>query len=176
MTGQKVWTTFAHKAKWCMLVARTDQDVPKHQGLTYFLLDMEQEAVQVRPLHQITKRAGVQRALHGGGPDPRRARHRRRRQRLAGGDHHPHERARRPRRRSGRVGVKIALDELKELARERGADEDPVIRQQLGQLTIEVEAAAPELLARPHDDHEARRARPGGLAAEVAVGARSTNR
>ena len=54
MTGQKVWTTFAHKAKWCMLVARTDQDAPKHQGLTYFIMDMEQDAVQVRPLHQIT--------------------------------------------------------------------------------------------------------------------------
>ena len=54
VTGQKVWTTFAHKSKWCMLVARTDQDAPKHQGLTYFIMDMEQEAVQVRPLHQIT--------------------------------------------------------------------------------------------------------------------------
>src|SRR3954466_8700637 len=54
VTGQKVWTTYAHQAKWCMLVARTDQDAPKHQGLTYFLLDMEQDAVQVRPLRQIT--------------------------------------------------------------------------------------------------------------------------
>ena len=54
VTGQKVWTTFAHKAKWCMLVARTDPDVPKHQGLTYFIMDMEQDAVQVRPLYQIT--------------------------------------------------------------------------------------------------------------------------
>ena len=57
MTGQKVWTTYAHKAKWCMLVARTDPDAPKHQGLTYFIMDMEQEAVQVRPLHQITSEA-----------------------------------------------------------------------------------------------------------------------
>src|ERR671927_1922578 len=40
-----------------MLVARTDADVPKHRGLTYFLLDMEQEAVQVRPLRQITGEA-----------------------------------------------------------------------------------------------------------------------
>jgi alkylation response protein AidB-like acyl-CoA dehydrogenase len=54
VTGQKVWTTFAQYAKWCMLVARTDLDAPKHQGLTYFLLDMEQDAVQVRPLVQIT--------------------------------------------------------------------------------------------------------------------------
>jgi alkylation response protein AidB-like acyl-CoA dehydrogenase len=54
VTGQKVWTTFAHEAKWCMLVARTDRDAPKHKGLTYFLMDMEQEAVQVRPLRQIT--------------------------------------------------------------------------------------------------------------------------
>jgi alkylation response protein AidB-like acyl-CoA dehydrogenase len=54
VTGQKVWTTFAHEAKWCMLVARTDREAPKHKGLTYFLMDMEQEAVQVRPLRQIT--------------------------------------------------------------------------------------------------------------------------
>ena len=54
VTGQKVWTTFAQYAKWCMLVARTDPDAPKHQGLTYFLMDMEQDAIQVRPLRQIT--------------------------------------------------------------------------------------------------------------------------
>src|SRR3954454_19292965 len=54
VTGQKVWTTFAQYAKWCMLVARTDPDAPKHQGLTYFLMDMEQDGVNVQPLVQIT--------------------------------------------------------------------------------------------------------------------------
>ena len=54
VTGQKVWTTLAHHAKWCMLVARTDQDAPRHKGLTYFLMDMEQPGVQVVPLRQIT--------------------------------------------------------------------------------------------------------------------------
>ena len=54
VTGQKVWTSGAQYSKWCMLVARTDQDAPKHKGLSYFLLDMEQDAVQVRPLVQIT--------------------------------------------------------------------------------------------------------------------------
>lgn len=53
ISGQKVWTSFAHHAKWCMLVARTDRS-SKHKGLTYFLLDMRQEGVQVRPLRQIT--------------------------------------------------------------------------------------------------------------------------
>jgi alkylation response protein AidB-like acyl-CoA dehydrogenase len=54
VTGQKVWTSGAQYSKWCMLVARTDTEAPKHKGLTYFLMDMEQEGVQVRPLRQIT--------------------------------------------------------------------------------------------------------------------------
>ena len=54
VTGQKVWTSFAHHAKWCMLVARSEPGSEKHKGLTYFLMDMEQEGVVVRPLRQIT--------------------------------------------------------------------------------------------------------------------------
>jgi alkylation response protein AidB-like acyl-CoA dehydrogenase len=54
VTGQKVWTSGAQYAKWCMLVARTDSDAPKHKGLSYFLMDMEQPGVQVVPLRQIT--------------------------------------------------------------------------------------------------------------------------
>jgi alkylation response protein AidB-like acyl-CoA dehydrogenase len=54
ITGQKVWTSAAQYSKWCMLVARTDSEAPKHKGLTYFLMDMEQDGVQIRPLRQIT--------------------------------------------------------------------------------------------------------------------------
>jgi alkylation response protein AidB-like acyl-CoA dehydrogenase len=57
VNGQKVWTSAAQYSKWCMLVARTDTAAPKHKGLTYFLMDMDQDAVQVRPLRQITGEA-----------------------------------------------------------------------------------------------------------------------
>src|SRR5438270_961254 len=57
VSGQKVWTSAAQHSKWCMLVARSDPDAPKHKGLTYFLMDMHQEGVQVRPLRQITGEA-----------------------------------------------------------------------------------------------------------------------
>ncbi|MDX1659565.1 MAG: acyl-CoA dehydrogenase family protein [Nitriliruptorales bacterium] len=57
VNGQKVWTTLAHRSKWGMIVTRTDPDVPKHAGLTYFIVDMEADGVSVRPLYQITGEA-----------------------------------------------------------------------------------------------------------------------
>src|SRR3954449_8812787 len=138
VTGQKVWTTFAHKAKWCMLVARTDSDVPKHQGLTYFLMDMEQEAVQIRPLRQITGEAEFNELFIEEARIPD--------ENVVGGVGNGwmvaittlmNERA--GLGAAAAASVRMALEELKQLAHERGADEGPIIRQRLAQLTIEVE-------------------------------------
>jgi alkylation response protein AidB-like acyl-CoA dehydrogenase len=139
VTGQKVWTTYAHEAKWCMLVARTDFEVPKHKGLTYFLMDMEQDAVQIRPLRQITGESEFNELFIEEARIPD--------ENVVGGVGNGwmvalttlmHERA-------GlgfglQVQLKIALGELMELARERGLDQDPVIRQKIAQLYIESEA------------------------------------
>jgi alkylation response protein AidB-like acyl-CoA dehydrogenase len=50
INGQKIWTTWADQASFAVLLARTDPDLPKHQGITYFLIDMRQPGVEVRPL------------------------------------------------------------------------------------------------------------------------------
>ncbi len=57
VNGQKVWNTMAHLADWGMLVTRSNPDLPKHKGMTYFALDMHSEGVEVRPLRQITGEA-----------------------------------------------------------------------------------------------------------------------
>jgi alkylation response protein AidB-like acyl-CoA dehydrogenase len=138
VTGQKVWTTFAHEAKYCMLVARTDFDAPKHKGLTYFIMDMEQEAVQVRPLRQITGEAEFNELFIEEARIPD--------ENVIGGVGNGwmvaittlmHERA--GLGFGSAIQLKIALGELMDLARERGVDQDPVIRQKIAQLYIEAE-------------------------------------
>jgi alkylation response protein AidB-like acyl-CoA dehydrogenase len=138
VTGQKVWTTYAHEAKWCMLVARTDPDAPKHRGLTYFLLDMEQEAVEVRPLVQITGEAEFNELFIEEARIPD--------ENIVGGEGNGwpvaittlmHERA-------GlafalQVRVQVALRELRDDIREAGRGDDPLVRQRFGQLYAEAQ-------------------------------------
>ena len=55
LNGQKVWTSLAHLADWCFVVARTDPAAPRHRGLSYLLVPMKQPGVEVRPILQLTK-------------------------------------------------------------------------------------------------------------------------
>ncbi|GED96799.1 acyl-CoA dehydrogenase [Gordonia crocea] len=57
LTGQKIWTSQAHNAQWAVCLARTDSEVPKHKGITYFLVDMASAGIDIRPLRELTGRA-----------------------------------------------------------------------------------------------------------------------
>src|SRR5919206_5013913 len=57
VNGQKVWSSFAHIADYCILVTRSDPDAPRYRNLTYLLVDMHAPGVEVRPLRQITGEA-----------------------------------------------------------------------------------------------------------------------
>jgi alkylation response protein AidB-like acyl-CoA dehydrogenase len=143
VNGQKVWTTLAHHAKWCMLVARTDTDAPKHQGITYFLMDMEQPGVQIRPLVQITGEAEFNELFLEDARIPN--------ENIVGGEGNGwavaittlmHERA--TLAFGLQIQVKIALRQLMEKARTTRANggmanEDEIVRQRLAQLYIESE-------------------------------------
>jgi alkylation response protein AidB-like acyl-CoA dehydrogenase len=139
VTGQKVWTTFAHEAKWCMLVARTDAEVPKHKGLTYFLMDMEQDEVDVRPLRQITGEAEFNELFIEGAYIPD--------ENVIGGVGNGwmvaittlmNERA--GLGATAALGLAQTLDELIELANERGLSSDPLLRDRIARLRIGIEA------------------------------------
>jgi alkylation response protein AidB-like acyl-CoA dehydrogenase len=139
VTGQKVWTTYAHEAKWCMLLARSDTGAPKHKGLTYFVCDMEQDEIEVRPLRQITGEAEFNEIFLERARVPE--------ENVVGGEGNGwnvaittlmHERA--GLGAASAISVRRDLDELIALIRERGLADDPVIRQRIAELKIGVEA------------------------------------
>src|SRR5581483_11325866 len=120
ITGQKVWTTFAHEAKWCMLLARSDPDAPKHKGLTYFICDMEQDAIEVRPLRQITGEAEFNELFIEGAYVPD--------ENVIGGPGN-----------GWMVAITTLMHERAGLARERGLAGDPLVRDRVARLKIAVE-------------------------------------
>jgi alkylation response protein AidB-like acyl-CoA dehydrogenase len=139
ITGQKVWTSFAQWAKWCMLVARTDPEAPKHKGLTYFLLDMEQDEVEVRPLRQITGEAEFNELFFEGAwiPD----------ENVVGGVGNGwnvaittlmNERA--GLGASAALGLRIGLAELIDMINEAGLGDHPGVREHVAKLQIGIEA------------------------------------
>ena len=139
VSGQKVWTTYAHEAKWCMLLARSDRDAPKHKGITYFLLDMEQDGVDVRPLRQITGEAEFNEIFmeEAHVPDENVIGE------VGGGWQVAITTLMFERAGLGAaavMGLTRSLEELVELLRERGLDDDPVIRQRVGELKLGIEA------------------------------------
>ncbi|MDQ6748559.1 MAG: acyl-CoA dehydrogenase family protein [Candidatus Dormibacteraeota bacterium] len=138
ISGQKVWTSFAHHARWCMLLARTDPEVKKHEGITYFLMDMEQAGVEARPLRQLTDESEFNEVFIDDAfvPD----------ENVIG----------RPGQgwsvaittlaleRAGlslgsAIAIKIQLGELAELIRELGKDGDAAVRQKFGELCVRAE-------------------------------------
>jgi alkylation response protein AidB-like acyl-CoA dehydrogenase len=138
VTGQKVWTSAAQYSKWCMLVARTDPEAPKHQGLTYFLMDMEQEAVQIRPLRQITGEAEFNELFIEGARIPD--------ENVLGGVGNGWKVALTTlmNERAGlgfTLGVRLRqlLDELVAEAAARGRLDDPLIADRLGDLQLRTE-------------------------------------
>ena len=126
MNGQKVWTSLAHHSDWAILLARTDPDVPKHQGITFFLVDMASPGVDVRPLRQIDGVAHFNEvfltdvripASQVVGP-------------VHGGWRVTHTTLLSERALIGR-GEGVRFDDLRTLARASGRSDDPVLRQAL---------------------------------------------
>ncbi|HZP46479.1 MAG TPA: acyl-CoA dehydrogenase [Candidatus Binataceae bacterium] len=143
VNGHKVWTTLAHVAQWCLLLARTDPDAPKHRGISCLLVDMKTPGVTVKPLRQMTGEAEFNEMFFDDVRVPR--------TNLLG-----------PLNEGWRVATttlmnergtnalasvmrfRIIFDEIVDLARQtqrngRPATEDPVLRQQLAQFYVDLE-------------------------------------
>jgi alkylation response protein AidB-like acyl-CoA dehydrogenase len=137
VTGQKVWTTLAHHAAWCELLVRTDPEAPKHKGISCLLVDMTLPGIEVRPLITLTGAHEFNEIFFDGVRVPRTA--------LLGPLHEgwrvamttlTHERA-------GVAVLHLSLRKkiarLVAVARQRGADRDPVLRRRLARIHLEGE-------------------------------------
>ena len=139
VNGQKVWTTLAHVAKWCMLLARERKEANPRDGLTFLLVDMESPGIEVRPLVQITGDAEFNEIFFKDVRVPK--------SQILGeaGEGWSvamttllHER--------GTLGLalttraQITVGELAELARKLGRGSDPLVRQRIAQHAIEARA------------------------------------
>ena len=173
VTGQKVWTTYAHEAKWCMLLARSDADAPKHKGLTYFICDMEQDEIEVRPLRQITGEAEFNEIFLEGAHVPD--------ENLVGGEGNGwnvaittlmHERA--GLGAASAITVRRDLDELIALINERGLARRPGDPPADRRAEDRRRGAAARRAARAHPADEGRHPRARGIARQVGVGDAST--
>ena len=91
INGQKVWTSLAHRARWGLLLARTNPDIAKHKGLTYFVIDMHGAGRRNPSAAPADRAGGVQRGVHDRCPHPRHPPARWGRRRLAGCDDHADE-------------------------------------------------------------------------------------
>jgi alkylation response protein AidB-like acyl-CoA dehydrogenase len=139
ITGQKVWTSLAADARWCMLLARTDPESRAHAGLTYFILDMDQPGVDHRPIIQITGESEFNELFFDDAfiPDEHM---------LAGvRDGWKVATTTLMNERAGialaaQIEARSALDELTELAVVRGFGDDPLVQSRLADLYVDSEA------------------------------------
>ena len=139
VNGQKVWTSYAHDAAYCFLLARSDPDVPKHKGLSCFIVDMKSPGIDIRPLKQITGESEFNEVFFDNVRVPR--------ENLVGELNNGwmvgigllmHERA--TTSILAQANLQTLVRDLLNLARQRGLSKDPVMRQQLTRLHIESEA------------------------------------
>jgi alkylation response protein AidB-like acyl-CoA dehydrogenase len=134
-----VWTTIAHHADWCMVLCRTDPSTKRAKGISCLLVDMKSPGVEVRPLRQITGEADFNEVFFENVRVPR--------ANLLGELHEGWQIAisalQNERGILYVVGMQILLkeqrDKLMELARERGAGSDPVLRQELARVYLGTE-------------------------------------
>ncbi len=138
ITGQKVWTTMAQYANWCFVLARTDPNAPKRKGISYLLVPMDQDGVEVRPLRQLTGTAEFNEVFFDGARTPA--------ENVVGGVNNGWTVAmttlgfeRGGAATTSYLRFSRELRRMFELAKERGMSSSPLIRQRLAQHYIEVE-------------------------------------